>query len=184
MSATGSVYLDNAATSFPKPSCVYDAVDTYNRTSGRAVGRGTSNAGLTLQQTVDRARMRAAELLGASVKEQIVFTFNCTDSLNTILHGLLTPGDHVVSSVAEHNSVLRPLRHLESHRDVSVTLIDVDDAGFFDAADVRDAIRPATRLIILQHASNVTVAIQPVEDVVEIARAREIPFAVDAAQTA
>lgn len=101
-----------------------------------------------------------------------------------ILHGLLTPGDHVVTSVAEHNSVLRPLRHLESNRDVNLSLVDVDDAGFFDAAEVEKAIRPETQLIILQHASNVTGAIQPVEDVGEIADKHSVSFAIDAAQTA
>jgi cysteine desulfurase / selenocysteine lyase len=179
-----SIYLDNAATSFPKPECVYDAVDRYNRENGRAVGRGTSDAGQQLQQTVDRCRFRAAQVLGASAKEQIVFTLNCTDSLNMILHGLLTPGDHVVTSVAEHNSVLRPLRHLEANRDVTLTLVDVDDAGFFDAAEVEKAIRPETQLIILQHASNVTGAIQPVEAIAEIADKHSVSFALDAAQTA
>lgn len=179
-----TIYLDNAATSFPKPGCVYDAVDTYNRQNGRAVGRGSSDLGQQLQQTVDRCRFRAAQLLGTSAKEQIVFTLNCTDSLNMILHGLLSPGDHVVTSVAEHNSVLRPLRHLETTRDVTLTLIDVDDAGFFDAADVERAIRPETQLIILQHASNVTGAIQPIEDAAEIADKHSVSFAVDAAQTA
>ena len=178
------IYLDNAATSFPKPECVYDAVDWYNRQNGRAVGRGSSDACQELQQIVDRCRHRAAKLLGASAKEQIVFTFNCTDSLNMILHGLLTPGDHVVTSVAEHNSVLRPLRYLEKTRDVTVTLIDVDDAGFFDAADVEAAIRPETQLVILQHASNVTGAIQPVHDVAAITDKHSVLFAIDAAQTA
>jgi cysteine desulfurase/selenocysteine lyase len=179
-----SIYLDNAATSFPKPECVYDAVDKYNRENGRAVGRGSSDLGQELQQAVDRCRFRAAQVLGAAAKEQIVFTLNCTDSLNMILHGLLTPGDHVVTSVAEHNSVLRPLRHLESTRDVNLTLVDVDDAGFFDAADVEKAIRPETQLVILQHASNVTGAIQPIEDVAAIADKHSVSFAIDAAQTA
>lgn len=179
-----TIYLDNAATSFPKPECVYDAVDKYNRENGRAVGRGSSDLGQELQQTVDRCRFRAAQVLGAAAKEQIVFTLNCTDSLNMILHGLLTPGDHVVSSVAEHNSVLRPLRHLELNRDVNLTLVDVDDAGFFAAADVEKAIRPETQLIILQHASNVTGAIQPIEDVAAIADKHSVSFAIDAAQTA
>lgn len=179
-----TIYLDNAATSFPKPECVYDAVDKYNRENGRAVGRGSSDLGQELQQTVDRCRFRAAQVLGAAAKEQIVFTLNCTDSLNMILHGLLTPGDHVVSSVAEHNSVLRPLRHLESTRDVNLTLVDVDDAGFFDAADVEKAVRPETQLVILQHASNVTGAIQPIKDVAAIADKHSVSFAIDAAQTA
>lgn len=179
-----TIYLDNAATSFPKPECVYEAVDRYNRENGRAVGRGASAAGEAVQQTVDRCRFRAAQVLGVSAKEQVVFTLNCTDSLNMILHGFLTPGDHVVTSVAEHNSVLRPLRHLEATRDVELTLVDVDEAGFFDAADVEQAIRPETQLVILQHVSNVTGAIQPVEEVAGIADRHSVAFAVDAAQSA
>ncbi|MHC4879789.1 MAG: aminotransferase class V-fold PLP-dependent enzyme [Planctomycetota bacterium] len=181
---TSTIYLDNAATSYPKPECVYSTVDTYQRENGRPVGRGGSDAAMELQRTVDRCRLRAAELLGASAKEQIVFTFNCTDSLNMILHGFLQPGDHVVSSQAEHNSVLRPLRHLEKTKSIDVSLVDVDEAGFFSADDVIAAVRPETRLIILQHASNVTGAIQPVEAVGEFARQKGIAFAVDAAQTA
>lgn len=179
-----TIYLDNAATSFPKPECVYEAVDRYNRENGRAVGRGASAAGEAVQQVVDRCRFRAAQVLGVSAKEQVVFTLNCTDSLNMILHGFLTPGDHVVTSVAEHNSVLRPLRHLEATRDVELTLVDVDDAGFFDAADVEHAIRSETQLVILQHVSNVTGAIQPVEKVAGIADQHSVAFAVDAAQSA
>ncbi len=178
------IYLDNAATSFPKPECVYDAVDKYNRQNGRAVGRGSSDLGQKLQQTVERCRFRAAQVLGATAKEQIVFTLNCTDSLNMILHGLLTPGDHVVTSVAEHNSVLRPLRQLEATRDVTLTLVDVDEAGFFAATDVEKAIRPETQLVILQHASNVTGAIQPIDDVAAITDKHSVSFAIDAAQTA
>ena len=181
---TDAIYLDNAATSFPKPECVYAAVDSYNRANGRAVGRGSTDAGSELQQTVDRCRLRAAQLIGATAREQIVFTFNCTDSLNMLLHGLLSPGDHVVTSAAEHNSVLRPLRHLEQMRNVSLSLVDVDEFGFIAAADVRSAIRPETRLVIVQHASNVTGAIQPVEDIGGVAREAGALFAVDAAQTA
>lgn len=182
--STDSIYFDNAATSFPKPECVYDAVDHYQRNNGRAVARGTSDAAQELLRTVERCRIRAAELIEATAKEQIVFTLNCTDSLNTIIHGLLNAGDHVVTSIAEHNSVLRPLRFLEQNRGIHVTRIDTDDFGFFSADDVRAALRPETRLIILQHASNVTGAIQPLEDIGQIAQEKGIRFAVDAAQTA
>jgi cysteine desulfurase/selenocysteine lyase len=179
-----AIYLDNAATSFPKPECVYAAVDRYQRENGRPVGRGSTDASIQLQRIVDRCRLRAAELLGATAKEQIVFTFNCTDSLNTVLHGFLREGDHVVSSEAEHNSVLRPLRQLERTQGISLSLVEIDDAGFFRAADVAAAVRPDTKLIILQHASNVTGAIQPIEAIGRLARQNGIVFAVDAAQTA
>lgn len=179
-----AIYLDNAATSYPKPECVYAAVDHYNRENGRAVGRGSTDAGLELQQIVDRCRQRAAQLLGASAREQIAFTFNCTDSLNMILHGAVGSGDHVVTSAAEHNSVLRPLRHLERTRGVEVSIVDVDEFGFIDPEDVRAAIRPNTRMVIVQHASNVTGAIQPVAGIGAISHDAGALFAVDAAQTA
>lgn len=183
MSLSNVIYLDNAATSFPKPECVYAAVDAYQRHNGRPLGRGSNDAAQAVQQIVERCRFRAAELLHATAKEQILFTFNGTDGLNLVLHGLLKPGDHVVSTVAEHNSVLRPLRHLERTRGVSVSLVDVDEHGFVAAADMAAAVRSTTRLMVLQHASNVTGAIQPVEDVGALARARGILFLVDAAQT-
>ena len=184
MSFADAIYLDNAATSFPKPECVYAAVDRYQRENGRPVGRGATDAAQDVQQAVDRCRFRAAQLLGATAKEQIAFTFNCTDSLNLVLHGLLRPGEHVISTVGEHNSVLRPLRQLERLRGVEVSLVGIDDLGSVDSEDVRAAIKPNTRLIVLQHASNVTGIIQPVADVGRIAREHGLLFLVDAAQTA
>lgn len=184
MTSSEALYLDNAATSWPKPDCVYDAVDQYARANGRAVGRGATDASEKLQRTVDRCRTRAAELLGASSKNEIVFTFNCTDSLNTILHGALREGDHVVTSVAEHNSVLRPLRHLEQTGGVAVSTVNVNDVGQIDPADIKAALRPETRLVIVQHVSNVTGIIQPVAEIGEIAREAGALFAVDAAQSA
>ena len=107
------VYLDNAATSFPKPETVYTAVDVYNRRLGVAVGRGGFQDAVSVQTIVTRCRKRAAELLGAESTNRIVFTYNGTDSLNLAIHGLLKPGDHAVTSQIEHNSVLRPLRELQ-----------------------------------------------------------------------
>ena len=179
-----SLYLDNAATSWPKPDCVYDAVDHYARRNGRAVGRGATDASQELQQTVDRCRHRAAEMFGAGSPQEMTFQFNCTDGLNTILHGLLRSGDHVVSSTGEHNSVLRPLRCLENSRGVSVSLVDVNEFGYLEPAAIRSAIRPETRLVICQHVSNVTGVIQPVADIGRIAQQNGSLFAVDAAQSA
>ena len=184
MNPSESLYLDNAATSWPKPDCVYDAVDQYARENGRAVGRGATDASLQLQKIVERCRHRAAGLLGAASKNEIAFTFNCTDSLNTILHGTLRDGDHVVTSVAEHNSVLRPLRQLERTRGVSVTTVDVDQVGRIEPAEIRAALRPETKLVIVQHVSNVTGIIQPVADIGTVARDAGVLFAVDAAQSA
>src|SRR5262245_7834410 len=114
------IYLDNAATSFRKPECVYQAMDDYHRQVGVAVGRGAYRQAVELQAVVNRCRKAAATLLGAEAPERIVFTFNATDALNLALHGLLLPGDHVVTSVIEHNSVLRPLRELQSRSGIEI----------------------------------------------------------------
>jgi len=178
------IYLDNAATSFPKPEAVYNAVDDYNRRLGVAVGRSAYQQALEVQGVVDRCRKRAAELLGAKSLERIIFTFNGTDSLNLALHGLLETGDHVVTSTLEHNSVLRPLRELKIRRRVETTYVEADRTGRIEPAALRAAIRPNTKLIALLHASNVTGTVQPIADVGEIARQAGVVFLVDAAQSA
>ena len=108
------LYFDNAATSYPKPDSVYAAIDNYNRTNGAPAGRGGYAAAVEVQSTVQRCRTMLSDFFGVGQPENVALTFNCTDSLNTLLHGLLKPGDHVVTSQIEHNSVLRPLRHLTS----------------------------------------------------------------------
>ena len=178
------IYLDNAATSFPKPAAVYDRVDDYNRNIGAAVGRSAYRQAQQVQRVVDRCRKQAAELLGAESLERIIFTFNGTDGLNIALHGVIEPGDHVVTSTVEHNSVLRPLRELRERLGIEVTYVAADAQGRIDPADIRAAVRPHTRLIVLIHASNVTGTIQPIADVGQIARQAGVLFLVDAAQTA
>ncbi len=178
-----SIYLDNAATSFPKPACVYDAMDRYNRESGVAVGRGAYRQAVDVQGEVDRCRQRLAQLFNAESPQRIIFTFNCTDSLNLAIHGILRPGDHVITSVLEHNSVLRPLHELERAGQIELSLIAADSSGVVNPDDFRWAVRPNTRLIVLTHASNVTGAIQPCAEVGKIARAVGALYLVDAAQT-
>ncbi len=178
------IYLDNAATSFPKPEAVYAAVERYQRDIGVAVGRGATRMGSEVQRTVRSARKRLAELWGAESPDRIIFTSNGTDSLNLAIHGMLEPGDHVVSSVMEHNSVLRPLAWLQEHRGVAVTFVAADSVGRINPKDVQDAIRPETRLLALTHASNVTGTLQPLADFCEIANQSGIPLLIDAAQTA
>lgn len=178
------IYLDNSATSFPKPECVYRAVDDYQRRNGRPVGRGSSTAAQELQHVIDRCRLRASELLGAKSSQQIVFTFNCTDSLNQVLFGTLHAGDHVVTSAAEHNSVLRPLRHLERTRGIRLTVVDVDEFGFIDVDAMQSAVTGETKMIAVQHVSNVTGAIQPIEAIAKIAHDQIALLTIDAAQSA
>jgi selenocysteine lyase/cysteine desulfurase len=177
------IYLDNAATSWPKPESVYQAVDDYQRRLGAPAGRGVYAEATEVERLVNNCRKKVAQLINEADPTRVIFTQNGTDSLNLAIHGWLQPGDHVVTSVCEHNSVLRPLRFLAEHRNVSTTYVGCDAQGRVDPGDIRRAIQPQTRLIALTHASNVTGTIQPVEEVGKIAKERGISFLVDAAQT-
>jgi cysteine desulfurase/selenocysteine lyase len=177
------IYLDNAATSWPKPDAVYRAVDEYQRNIGAAAGRGVYRSAQQSERIVAQCRKRLAEFIGAESPQQIIFTLNGTDSLNLALQGLLQPGDHVVSSVCEHNSVLRPLHALAEARGIQYDLVGCDQQGYIDPDDVRRALKPETRLIALTQASNVTGAVQPIVEVGKIARERGVRFLVDAAQS-
>lgn len=178
------IYLDNAATSWPKPEAVYQAVQSYLRDNGAPAGRSTYVEALQAQQIVDQTRHRVRELFGAPNDSQIVFTFNGTDALNLCIHGVLRPGDHVVTSSVEHNSVLRPLMAWRQRFGVDVSYVPADEHGVVAADDVAACLRPKTRLVVLTHASNVTGALQPIDEIGAVVRANHSLFLVDAAQTA
>jgi cysteine desulfurase family protein len=178
------IYLDNAATSWPKPETVYLAVDRYQRESGAAVGRGAYREAVEVERLVSRVRQGIAELIGAGDSKRIAFAVNCTAALNLAIHGLLQSGDHVVTSCVEHNSVLRPLRHLAEAGVIHVTWVGCNEKGIIDPDDVRRAISSHTRLVAISHASNVTGAIQPVAEIGRIAREHDVFLLLDAAQTA
>jgi cysteine desulfurase / selenocysteine lyase len=177
------IYLDNAATTWPKPETVWQAVDDYQRRLGAPAGRSAYHEAAEVERLIGQCRQRLAALLGADGPQRIVFTLNGTDSLNQAIHGVLRPGDHVITSVCEHNSVLRPLRHWQDHGDVRVTYVRSDGSGYINPDDVRQAIQPRTRLIALVHASNVTGAVQRLADVGRMAREAGVLFLVDAAQS-
>lgn len=177
------IYLDNAATSWPKPEAVYNSVDRYLRQLGAPAGRSAYREAAEVERLILDARKRLAGLMGVSDPRRIIFTLNGTDSLNHVLHGYLRAGDHVVTSVCEHNSVLRPLRELAGERGVEVTRVPCDAEGLVDPAAIEAALRPKTKLIALIHVSNVTGAIQPVAEVGRIAATRGLRFLVDAAQS-
>jgi cysteine desulfurase family protein len=176
------IYLDNAATSLPKPRGVAEAVA---EAIGRAGNPGRSGHLLSIGSARDlfTARERLAELFGFRDSSRFAFTENATGSLNRALKGLLRPGDHVVTTSVEHNSVMRPLRRLEADG-VSVTVVPADAFGTVDADAVVGAIRKDTRLVAVTHASNVSGAIQPIEAIVRGAKGRGVFTLVDAAQTA
>ncbi len=178
------VYLDNAATSFPKPEVVYTAMDQFMREVGASPGRGGHRRALEASRVVHRARSALARLFNAPDPSRIVFAKNATEALNAIFYGFLNKGDHVVTSSMEHNAVWRPLRHLENSGVIELTEVMCSPEGFLAPGEVEKAMRPNTRLVVLSHASNVTGALLPVEEASEIARKHGVAMAVDAAQTA
>lgn len=178
-----SVYLDNAATSWPKPETVYQAVDRFMREVGATPGRGGHWREEEAARIADEARAALAQLFNAPDPAGIAFTMNTTQALNMALKGILQSGDHVITSSIEHNAMWRPLKALEG-RGVAVTAVPCAADGMLDPADVAAAIGPNTRLIALLHASNVLGTILPIAEVGRIAHDHEIPFLVDAAQTA
>lgn len=183
MSGSPILYFDNAATSFPKPEMVYAEMDRYNRELGAAVGRGQHRVGAEVQSRVEQGRLLFSRLLNIEDPKQCVFTFNGTDSLNIALLGLLKPGDHVVTTQMEHNSVLRPLEELKKRQGIEVSIVKADARGFVSAENVREALRPETKLICLIHASNVSGTIQQVDQIGELAREQGCLFLLDAAQS-
>ncbi|QSZ27096.1 aminotransferase class V-fold PLP-dependent enzyme [Aceticella autotrophica] len=179
-----SVYLDNAATSFPKPEVVYRAVDEFMRKIGVNAGRGAYRQALEADKIIYETRRNLAKLFNVKDVTRIIFTFNITDSINLALKGLLKSGDHVITSSMEHNAVWRPLKTIEKERGVSITAIPCDSNGVLDPQKVQDAITKRTKLIVLTHASNVTGTVMPIQDVGAVARENNVWFLVDAAQTA
>ena len=178
------VYLDNAATSWPKPESVYQTMDRFLREKGGNPGHGSHSLAESARQTVDEARILTARFLNASDAERIVFTLNCTDSINMGLKGLLKPGDHVIISNLEHNAVIRPLSKL-GRQGIGITRVSSSEiTGSAFAEDIEKAINSKTRLILINHASNVNGCIQPVVEIGQIARRHNLLFMVDAAQSA
>jgi cysteine desulfurase family protein len=176
------IYFDNAATSWPKPPCVAEAMVHFLDQVGANPGRAAHRRAVEAGRIVYEAREAVAELFNAPDPLRVVFGLNVTEALNLALRGLLRPGDHVVTSSMEHNSVMRPLRALE-RRGVELTVVRCSPGGFLDPADVQAAIQPNTTMIVLSHASNVVGTLLPLTDVSHIVRQRDLLLLVDAAQT-
>lgn len=179
----GMIYLDNAATSFPKPDAVYDAVDSYQRCTGAAFGRGTHGANHA-DSLVERCRHRLAQLIGSEDPNCVAFTFSATDGLNLLLRGVLRGGDHVVTTTLEHNSVLRPLQQLQLQLPITVDHVSFDSSTGSVAPDqFRVACeRHPPQLVVLNMASNVTGVSQPLSELISIAKAAGSKILIDAAQ--
>jgi cysteine desulfurase family protein len=179
-----TIYLDNAATSFPKPESVYQALDRFARQSLANPGRAGHKMALAAEHALDEGRHLLNQFFHGKEPERFIFTLNCTDALNMAFKGVLAEGDHVITSNLEHNSVSRPLRALELAGRITLTRIAANGGGTLDPDAVRKAITKQTRLIALTHASNVLGTVQPIAEVGRIAREHDVLFLVDAAQTA
>ncbi len=177
------IYLDNAATSHPKPESVIQAMAAFMRYVGGNPGRSGHRLSIEAGRVVFEAREKIAALFGFSDSSRVIFGQNATEAVNLGLKGLLRPGDHVITSSMEHNSVMRPLRALE-REGIELAVVPCSREGFLDPAEIQKAIRKNSRMVVLNHGSNVVGTLLPLEPVGEICRKHGILFLVDAAQTA
>lgn len=177
-------YLDNAATSFPKPASVHQALIDYATQVGASAGRGAYAEARESGRIIQHCRELIARLINAPEPDHIVMTFNCSDGLNLAIHGLLNPGDHVIATWMDHNSILRPFNELKERMGLAVDFIRTAPDGIVDVEDIRKAIRPNTRLIAVLHSSNVTGTVEPTAQIAQLAREHGIYTLIDAAQSA
>lgn len=177
------IYLDNAATTLRKPQPVIDAVVAAMITLGNSA-RGTHDGSLSASRIIYGTREKLADFFGCPRPDHVIFTCNSTEALNMAICGLLNPGDHVISTDLEHNSVLRPLYRMEAERNVSLSFVPADRQGNLDYGDFARLIRPETKAIVCTHASNLTGNAVDIGRVGEIAHAHGLTFIVDASQTA
>jgi len=185
------IYLDNAATSFPKPDQVHDAVREFYSKYGVNPGRSGCDLGLCAEQMIHGTRKELSAFFNPSLvaagktkdPNRLVFTLNATMSLNLIIDGTVGPGDHIVTTWVEHNSVIRPVNH-KVRDGAEATFVRPDGEGYIDPDDIRKAIRPNTRLVIINHGSNVTGVVQDLQAIGRVCKEADVPLAVDAAQTA
>lgn len=177
------IYLDNAATSFPKPPSVRKAMLKFMKEVGANPGRSGHLLSIEAARILYEAREALSLCFRVKDPSRIIFTLNATESLNLALKGLLKPCDHVITSSLEHNSVMRPLRDLEK-KGIQLSILPCSHEGFLDPQEVEKSIKPHTRIIVLNHASNVTGTLLPIKEVGLISRAHGLLFLVDAAQTA
>src|SRR4051812_9740316 len=182
------LYLDNAATSFPKPRSVTDAMVRYATELGASAGRGAYREAIETGALIAECRRRLNRLFNGERAEHFVFTLNCSDALNLAIKGLIDPArgpSHAICTHIDHNSILRPLNELESRGEITQTQVEVDGGtGLVDPDDIRRAIQPRTKLLAITHASNVTGTVQPIREIGRICRERGVPLVVDAAQSA
>lgn len=191
MSTDQIIYLDNAATSFPKPEVVHDTVRDFYSRNGVNPGRTGCDLALSAEQKINETRKRLSAFFNESLiaegktkdPNRLVFTMNATMSLNLIINGTIGPGDHVVTTLLEHNSVIRPVNH-KVKEGAEATYVKPDAQGYLDPEDIRQAIQPNTRLVVVNHGSNVTGVVQDLKAIGAVCKEENVPLAVDSAQTA
>lgn len=178
------IYLDNSATSYPKPEAVYSFMDQFYRRSGVNPGRSGYDLCMEAGEMLDVTRKLLTRFFNGRDSNRLCFSYNATDALNLIVFGLLREGDHAITTTLEHNSVLRPLFHLSKDAGVEVDYVAFDRAGFVDPEEIRRRFRRNTRLVVVNHGSNVIGTVQPIKEIGRACREAGIPFAIDASQTA
>ena len=180
----GLIYLDNSATAFPKPNEVYDFMFNFYKNHGVSPGRSGYDMCIATEETVYATRKMLTEFFNNTDPNRMTFNYNASDSLNMIVDGILSKGDHVITSNLEHNSVLRPLYHKAHEGIIDVTYIPFDKKGYINPDDVKKAFRKNTKMVILNHASNVVGTVQPIAEIGKHCRKAGILLAIDASQSA
>jgi cysteine desulfurase family protein len=180
------IYLDNAATSWPKPESVYQYMNDFYRSCGVNPGRSGFDKAIEAGNIVEEVRAQLTRFFGGDedVPERLCFTYNATDALNLLLWGLLEKGDHVVTTNLEHNSVIRPINHLSRDKGVESTFVPFDGSGFVDPDEIKKAIKNNTKLVMVNHGSNVIGTVQPITEIGKICKEKQVLFGIDASQTA
>lgn len=178
------VYLDNAATAFPKPESVHAYMHEFYKTHGVNPGRSGYDLCMATEEVIYATRKALTAFFNGTDPNRLTFSYNASDSLNMIIQGMLSKGDHAITTNVEHNSVLRPLNHLERDGLIEITRVPFDRRGIVDPGDVKKAIRSNTRLVVVNHGSNVIGTVQPIGEIGRICREKGVYFAVDSSQTA
>lgn len=178
------IFLDNGATSFPKPDEVYAFMDNFYRNFGVNPGRSGYDLCMETEELVETTREMLTEFFNGKDPNRLCFSYNSTDALNLVINGILKEGDHAITTTIEHNSVLRPLYHLYKYNGVEVDYIPFDGKGFVDPDEFPKKFKKNTKLVIINHASNVIGTIQPIKEIGKHCRKNGIPFAIDASQSA
>jgi cysteine desulfurase family protein len=182
----GFIYFDNAATVWPKPEKVYKFMDHFYRTQGVNPGRSGYDLAIEAGSLLANLRKRLTKFFGGDEDEpeRLIFSYNATDALNLIIPGLIGQGDHVITTNLEHNSVIRPINHMVRDHGAEATFVPFNSAGFIEPSEIKKALRPNTKAVIVNHGSNVIGTVQPVEQIGRICREHGVIFTLDTAQTA